>query len=628
MLLYFDKAWKAVLTFLAANDPNSSIQNNQVTQAIPPVRTVIEVLPPSYTGVTGEPCVVSLLTHTFGFSYTAPNVTTFEATTCSKDYSVVYLKWSAFCNSGRQFDRFGAVWINGVELLRTTTAEPSSNQAVQWEVVRDVTNYYDVISAGGTLVVALDNIVDSTYTSSFTIQLSAEFFKPSPKSARKKPDLVLPVSASNTTYGWFSVQSSQSAFESSMLVMNSEILMIEPKVISSTQIQLDHALVTSTAATASRMVTLPANTEELYIEIFVSAHSCDEFWYANSRLFEDQGDSCASGSFREVQVLVDDNLVGVIWTDPLIYTGGINPYLYNVIVDTGAFLVPTYILNLTPFLGLFLDSEPHKVSFYVDYSINTWLIDGNLLVYLDKDGKQTESEILNQQIKPHVLPKEKLKWLDSTHAFYNVIASRRFYIQSRVRTSKGTQIYTIDDNFKYSNYQKYFFDGDILTQDVDMHSVVNGRASIKRGIKSARMEYSAAYPLKLQYFQNSNATYFLVLTNISTGFFRSSEADQKDTIGFRYGYPSNELLYIKWKGNGFIGSQVGGYGVTESALVNKMPNDDCFFREAFAEGAQLIKDNNKTFSDNSKECQRQVKELMAEDTFMKTVVPHRYTRGV
>ena len=623
MLLYLDRAWKALLTFLAANDPYPSV----VTYEIPPVRTAIEVLPPAYIGVTGEPCVVPLLTHTFEFSYTAPNVTTFEAPTCSKDYSVVYLKWSAFCNSGRQFDRFGAVWINGVELLRTTTAEPNSNQAVQWEVVRDVTNYYDVISAGGTLVVALDNIVDSTYTSSFTIQLSVEFFKPSSESTRKKPDLVIPVSASNTTYGWFGVQSSQSSFDSSTVVMNSEILTLQPKVTSSTQIQLDYALATSTAATASRMVTLPANTEELYMEIFVSAHSCDEFWYSNSRLFEDQGDNCASGSFREVQVLVDDNLVGVIWPDPLIYTGGFNPYLYKVIVDTGAFLVPTYILNLTPFLGLFLDSEPHKVSFYVDYSIYTWLIDGNLLVYLDRDGKQTTSEILNQQIKPHVVPKEESEWLDSTHAFYNLIASRRFYIQSRVITSKGTKIYTIDDSFKYSNFQKYFVEGDILTSDVDMHSIVNGKASIKAGKKSSRMECNAEYPLKLQYYQNVSQNFFLVDTNVSTGFFRSSEADKRNMIGFRYGYPANELLYIKWKGTGYFGSQVGGYGVTESSLVNKSPNNDCFVRQAYAEGLQLIKDTNKTFSDSSKECQRHVKELMSEDPFWKTGKPPRHTRG-
>ena len=49
-------------------------------------------------------------------------------------------------------------------------------------------------------------------------------------------------------------------------------------------------------------------------------------------------------------------------------------------------------------------------------------------------------------------------------------------------------------SFKYSNYQKYFIDGDILIQDVDMHSIVNGRASIKAGKKSARMEYNAEYP--------------------------------------------------------------------------------------------------------------------------------------
>jgi len=69
-------------------------------------------------------------------------------------------------------------------------------------------------------------------------------------------------------------------------------------------------------------VTLPSNTEELYIEVFLSFHECDEFWYTNSK--SDSG-SCASGPFREVQVLVDDTLVGVIWPFSVIFTGGINP---------------------------------------------------------------------------------------------------------------------------------------------------------------------------------------------------------------------------------------------------------------------------------------------------------------
>ncbi|CAE7202752.1 unnamed protein product, partial [Symbiodinium necroappetens] len=41
---------------------------------------------------------------------------------------------------GVQFDRFGAVWFRGVELLRTTTPEPSPS-GIEWHVERDITDF-------------------------------------------------------------------------------------------------------------------------------------------------------------------------------------------------------------------------------------------------------------------------------------------------------------------------------------------------------------------------------------------------------------------------------------------------------------------------------------------------------
>jgi hypothetical protein len=41
---------------------------------------------------------------------------------------------------GVQYDRAGALWLGGVELLRTTTPEPTES-GVQWSVERDVSTY-------------------------------------------------------------------------------------------------------------------------------------------------------------------------------------------------------------------------------------------------------------------------------------------------------------------------------------------------------------------------------------------------------------------------------------------------------------------------------------------------------
>lgn len=71
----------------------------------------------------------------------------------------------------------------------------------------------------------------------------------------------------------------------------------------------------------------------------------------------------------------------------------------------GAFNAPTYILNLTPFLGKFLGEAPRAVAFRVDYGEAFWLIDGNLLVFQDAEAvRPTRVEILQERLDRYVEP--------------------------------------------------------------------------------------------------------------------------------------------------------------------------------------------------------------------------------
>ena len=599
-----NRFWTALVTVLASQANHSTLFLESNT-ALPVVRESIEVLPSPYQNVIGSPCVLPLFTHEFGFSYGRPFVKNFTAPSCSNNPSKVYLKWEAFCPSGTQFDRIAAVWINGVELLRTSTQEPRRSYGVRWQVIRDVTSYYDVIKLGGIVVASLDNIVNSVYTSSFTITVSAEFFEPlDPSHVLKKPDQVIPVSASNTSYGWFRVQPSSTL--SANTIMESAV----PKGLTENINTTDFLSLVDLginnigiAAAQGSFVTLPSNTEELYIEVFLSFHECDEFWYTNSK--SDSG-SCASGPFREVQVLVDDTLVGVIWPFSVIFTGGINPLLHNPIVATGAFLLPTYTLNLSPFLGIFLDSKPHKVSFYVDYGLNVWLIDGNLLVYLDENGSQTVSTVLKNKIAPRIFPEEKTK-----NADYNKVittASRQFYLQTMLTTSKGTKIYTIDDEFKFSNVQTYKevvgSNSTSYFQNVYMKIIVD-RASyvdvLPHGTR-ATIFYQESYPLTMLYhvIVNNDGSFYLD-SNVSTSFYRSWDTKETEAAFFRRKSLSS-ILSVNWNGNAWLASDIGGNGKTSSSLIYKTPETGCFTRSASAAGGLLRFDVNKTYSYRSKKC--------------------------
>ena len=51
--------------------------------------------------------------------------------------------------AGVQFDRFGALWFAGVELLRTTTPEPATGirAGTHWDIEHDVTDYARLFTA-------------------------------------------------------------------------------------------------------------------------------------------------------------------------------------------------------------------------------------------------------------------------------------------------------------------------------------------------------------------------------------------------------------------------------------------------------------------------------------------------
>jgi len=78
---------------------------------------------------------------------------------------------------GIQFDRFGAVWLSGVPVLRTTTPEPNT-KGIVWQVLRDITCVKALLSVPGNMSVQIPNIVDATYTGIFYITVSIDFYKP------------------------------------------------------------------------------------------------------------------------------------------------------------------------------------------------------------------------------------------------------------------------------------------------------------------------------------------------------------------------------------------------------------------------------------------------------------------
>lgn len=560
----------------------AGLSHVQPTSSDSTVATAVEVGGEPYANVRGVPCVVPLVTHTFSNSYWQPAVEAFTVPPCDDDFSVVYLKWAATCDAGRQYDRFAAVWVNGVELLRTSTAEPSRNFSVKWDVVKDVSLYSNVVKGGGTVVVALDNIVNSMYTSSYQVDLSLEFYRPSDASkVIKQPDQIMPISTNKTSYGWFTVDPTSNQ--------------------SSGQHQMVH---------------LPENTEELYLELFLSHHQCDEFFYSHApnqdASNEPNGARCgADGAFREVQVLVDNHVVGIVWPFPLVYTGGLNPYLWMPIVSIGAFKAPTYMINLTLFLGMFLDNHSHAVTFRVLYGETFWLIDGNLLVYQDATAtSQTRAEILEEKLDQFVEPSiaTNSETHDNASVTYWSSATRDLYVKTSVTTSTGTKVYTLQQHFDFTNTLMNTTDGLKLWFEshthVETNLTVTSQAETRQAYDTRYLKKAANegtvhvlqtedYPLtgSLKYRYGDNESFVLV-TEFANSFSRSTTV-KGDKSDLRFEYQPLDV-HTALTASAVYDSVHGGNGSTRATYASASPTEGCFSRELAASFRHLTVDNSST----------------------------------
>ncbi|GJM88489.1 hypothetical protein PR202_ga04560 [Eleusine coracana subsp. coracana] len=360
---------------LGVRTGNSSLSGQEYLDPTYPVPR-----PPAAASPT---CVVPVLTHSFGDTYGAPPAKAAYAPPpdCPAPWSLVSLSFSVAV-AGDQYDRVAAVWLDGVELLRTTTAEPVPG-GVRWTVRRDVTRYASLLRAppSGVLSVMLENLVNDEFTGVYNVSVSFEFHgapaylsdaagsgsasssssatataTPTlPKSYLEPADLILPVSdpAGESTGGfWFRLQNASHA--------------------------------------GSRLVTVPSNAYRAVLEVFVSPHADDEFWYSNPPdiYIRENNLSTARGNaaYREVVAAVDRRFAGSLVPFPVVYTGGVNPLFWQPVAALGAFHLPSYDLELTPFLGLLADGKAHEVALTVVDAIAEWRVDANLHLWLDPNA--------------------------------------------------------------------------------------------------------------------------------------------------------------------------------------------------------------------------------------------------
>ncbi|MGW2420949.1 peptide-N4-asparagine amidase [Streptomyces sp. NPDC001709] len=240
---------------------------------------------------------------------------------------------------GRQYDRLGYLHVGGVEILRTSTPEPSPD-GIEWHVQKDVTRYSDTFRSPQDVEMLIGNVVDDTYTGVIDVHVTLTFYAGRP--AERTPDRVLTLAD------------------------------------------------TPDGAT----LTTPRNSERIVAEVYAtgSGGGCEEFWYLT--VADPASYSCKAdhGPYREVQIKVDGQLAGIAAPFPNVWTGGwSNPFLWYVVPAPGAFDVRPIEYDLTPFAGLLDDGRPHRVEVSVvgvPAGQSGWSAPVNVLVWQDAHRAQ------------------------------------------------------------------------------------------------------------------------------------------------------------------------------------------------------------------------------------------------
>ncbi|KAH9177904.1 peptide N-acetyl-beta-D-glucosaminyl asparaginase amidase A-domain-containing protein [Lactarius sanguifluus] len=386
--------------------------------------------PPFILDTQSLQCTTTIIQRTFGNSIGHPEIIQYTPPTdCStpNEWAGITLNFTVTSN-GTQLPRFAFFTFQNVEIWRSSTLVPneSGDDGIVWTYVKDVTRFIPLFSEPGTFILQLDNdIGEPGLDGKFAVTLEATIFSGSSRfPPAQRADLIIPLTTlANLTGNEASVPPGLSVD-----------------------------------------VSLPRNAVTAFAELQASANGYDIFWYHNipNQFLTNfpVGTVVGKGPFREVRVLVDGQVAGVAFPYPFVSAAGIAPPGWRPIAPYGALDIPTYHLDLTPFIPILANGQPHKITLDVasaesDHQINqNWYLSGLLQVNLDSSTLPTTGNITLYQADDYALSTSS----GSNDGDINIIvnASRSIHIEAEIIAGSGEKTKVVfTQNLEYGNVQNY-----------------------------------------------------------------------------------------------------------------------------------------------------------------------------
>jgi hypothetical protein len=243
---------------------------------------------------------------------------------------------------------------------------------IYWTYQKDMTIFDILLRTEQKVIFDLSNIYSDLYTGAYNVTLEALYFND--HYANLDPaDIIYPITA---------LASSQNI---------SSVLSLPD----------DNATVS---------ITFPKNVKTAIVSLLASGNGAEEFWYTNvpsefvNTFPSNPGWLFGYSPFREIELLIDGQLAGVSWPFPLLFTGGVDPGLWRPIVGIDSYDLPTFEIDVTPWLPVLCDGKPHTFALKVvgyDSSIKggigpigeNWWATGSVFVWLDTAGHHTTGTV-------------------------------------------------------------------------------------------------------------------------------------------------------------------------------------------------------------------------------------------
>ena len=422
----------------------------------------------------GKPCKVQLFTNqpfadfnTKTFVYTPP-------ADCPGPWTKVIFTADFTVTAGRQFDRTAQFFLGGVNLYFGTTAEPRAALSPSWHVERDVTDLTTLFRSSQPGTAILGNFVGVSggvtydgiiYANAQLEFYPADFLEQGPRTA----DMVIGMPGNSGA-----------------------------ATLSAPNDQL------------SQNLTLPMNVEAVYLDVIAQSQSNDEFWYlcVPSDLASAL-QSCGGTSFRETEITVDGRPAGVAPVYPWIYTGGIDPFLWEPIPGVQTLNFKSYRVDLTPFAGVLSDGKVHTLAISVFNANGYFSVTGNLLLYLDHAATKVSGSVLSDNLSaqplPEVVENVIVDSAGNASGPVTVTSTRNYSISGYVDTSHGRVETTVSQRIRFSNTQTFSINTTTYVQDLEQSTTIDSQTTTRRGALVTEERKTLSYPLEVKYNQMTNA---------------------------------------------------------------------------------------------------------------------------